>query len=505
MTLPQATITRRALLRTAQLFAASAALPGCLYKAADDQFAPSASASHPALQPVVARSVMDRLSTYMAEAADRILPEPVLEAAKQHLLDTIAAMISGAALPPAKVAFSFVQAHRGASVATVVGSSLLCDPMEAALANGMLAHADETDDSHAPSHSHPGCAVVPAALAAAEQFDISGAHFLRAIVLGYDVGPRVLMALGGVDYQTSTHRDAHSIANTFAASAAAGCAASLNPRQMRWLLDLAAQQASGIAAWQRDTQHIEKSLVFAGMPARNGVTAALLVQLGATGVDDIFSGADNFLMASGSASDASQLTEKLGERYEITRTNIKKWSVGSPIQAPLDAISLILNQNTFSPDDVEKVSVRLAASDARTVDNRDMPDICLQHMIAVMLVDKSVSFAAAHDRPRMSDPVIVRTRAKIQLIPDEELERLHPRLVAIVEITLKDGAHLSQRVDAVRGTVANPMTRDEVIAKARDLMDGPLGPARSAQLVDAIFALDTCESLRSLRPLLQHQ
>jgi len=122
-----------------------------------------------------------------------------------------------------------------------------------------------------------------------------------------------------------------------------------------------------------------------------------------------------------------------------------------------------------------------------------------------MLVDKSVSFAAAHDRPRMSDPVIVRARAKIQLIPAEELERLHPRLVAIVDITLKNSARLSQRVDAVRGTVANPMTRDEVIAKARDLMDGPLGPARSAQLVDAIFALDTFESLRSLRPLLRHQ
>ena len=94
---------------------------------------------------------------------------------------------------------------------------------------------------------------------------------------------------------------------------------------------------------------------------------------------------------------------------------------------------------------------------------------------------------------------------KVQLIPDEELERLHPQLVAIVDITLRDGTHVSRRVDAVRGTVANPMTRDEVIAKARDLMDGPLGPARSAQLVDAIFALDTFDSVRSLRPLLQHQ
>ena len=174
----------------------------------------------------------------------------------------------------------------------------LCGPIEAALANGVLAHSDETDDSHAPSQSHPGCAIVPAALAAGEQFGIDGTHFLRAVALGYDVGTRVTMTLGGAgSTRTRRHRSTHSIAGIFGAAAAAGCAASLNAQQMRWLLDYAAQQASGIAAWQRDTDHIEKAFVFAGMPARNGVTAALLVQAGWTGVDDIFSGADNFFQA----------------------------------------------------------------------------------------------------------------------------------------------------------------------------------------------------------------
>jgi 2-methylcitrate dehydratase PrpD len=135
-----------------------------------------------------------------------------------------------------------------------------------------------------------------------------------------------------------THRSSHSIAEDFGAAAAAGCAASLNAHQMRWLLDYAAQQAAGIAAWERDTEHVEKSLVFAGMPARNGVTAALLIQLGGSGVEDILSGPDNFLMAFAPKADPAKLIEKLGERYEITRTNIKKWTVGSPIQAPLDAL-----------------------------------------------------------------------------------------------------------------------------------------------------------------------
>ena len=99
------------------------------------------------------------------------------------------------------------------------------------------------------------------------------------------------------------------------------------------MLDYTAQQSSGIAAWQRDTDHIEKAFVFGGMSARNGVTAALLVQIGWTGVDDVFSGADNFFQAYAPNGDPAMLVEQLGERYEITRTDIKKWTVGSPIQA----------------------------------------------------------------------------------------------------------------------------------------------------------------------------
>ena len=204
----------------------------------------------------------------MSGAADRALPDNVVEAAKHHILDTFAAMISGADLPPGLVALKFARAHTGEKVATVAGSDVLCGAIEAALANGMLAHSDETDDSHAPSQSHPGCAVVPAALATGEQFGIDGNRFLRAVTLGYDIGPRVTLTLGGLPWQMETHRSSHSIAEDFGAAAAAGCAANLNAHQMRWLLDYAAQQAAGIAAWERDTEHVEKSLVFAGMRRR---------------------------------------------------------------------------------------------------------------------------------------------------------------------------------------------------------------------------------------------
>jgi 2-methylcitrate dehydratase PrpD len=448
-------------------------------------------------------AVTTRLSTYMSEAAGRSLPDEVVEKTKHHIIDTFAAMISGADLPPARIALKFARAHAGEKVATVAASNIVCGAIDAALANGMLAHSDETDDSHAPSHSHPGCAVVPAALAAGEQFGIDGTRFLRAVALGYDIGPRVTLTLGGLPYQMETHHSAHSIAEDFGAAAAAGCAAGLDAHQMRWLLDYAAQQAGGIAAWERDTEHVEKSLVFAGWPARNGVTAALLIQLGGSGVEDILSGPDNFLMAFAPKADPAKLIEKLGERYEVTRTSIKKWTVGSPIQAPLDALQNMLRKRPFDADQVQSAVVRVATSEANTVNNREMPDICLQHMIAVMLIDKTASFQAAHDKGRMQNPEVLRVRAKVRLIPDEELERLYPKRETRVEVTLHDGTRLTERVEAVRGTPENPMTRDEVVAKCRDLTEPSLGKTQSAKLIEAVLNIERVRNLRELRPLLQ--
>jgi 2-methylcitrate dehydratase PrpD len=412
-------------------------------------------------------------------------------------------MVSGAALPPGRIAHAYARARAGERTATVAASDLLCGPVEAAMVNGMLAHSDETDDSHAPSHSHPGCSVVPAALAAAEAFGADGARLLRAVALGYDVGTRVTFTLGGLPFQIETHRSTHSIAGDFGAAAAAACAAGFSSRRMRWVLDYAAQQASGIAAWQRDTEHIEKSLVFGGFPARNGVSAALLIQAGGTGVEDILSGTDNFLQAFAPKADAGQLVDRLGERYEISRTNIKKWTVGSPIQAPLDAIENLRKRRPFEAGEVQKVVVRLATSEAKTVNDREMPDICLQHMIAVMLLDKTASFAAAHDKPRMQDAAIRRERAKIELVPDEDLERLYPRREATVEVVLADGSRLSEHVAAVRGTSDNPMTRAEVVAKCRDLLAPVLGADSTGRLIQTVLTLETAKDLRALRPLLQ--
>jgi 2-methylcitrate dehydratase PrpD len=446
---------------------------------------------------------MSALSAYMAEAGSKPLPEAALEQAKLHILDTLGAMVSGATLRPGKLAIAFARSYGGEKVATVVASDVVVGPIEAALANGLLAHSDETDDSHAPSLSHPGAPVVPAALAAGERFGVDGARFVRAVTLGYDVGTRVTMMLGP-DALARGHKSTHAVAGGFGAASASGCCAGLDVQRMRWLLDYTAQQSAGIAAWQRDSDHVEKAFVFAGMAARNGVNAALLVDAGWTGVDDILSGADSFLDAYGSEKTGpAKLVEGLGSQFEIVRTNIKKWTVGSPIQAPLDALWEQMQAHRFKADDVKEVIVRVATKEAAVVNNRDIPDICLQHMVAVMLLDGTASFASAHDVARMQDPAVLRERAKVRLVPDEELEKRLPAREATVDVVLTDGQRFSQHVSAVRGTAQNPMTRPEVVEKCRDLMAPILGANQCDALTTMVLTLEKQPNLKGMRPLLQ--
>src|SRR5712671_1805257 len=197
-------VTRRAWLQQAAWLTAAAGFPRLAWAAATD------------ISPV-----METLSTYMAEARNRVLPDNVLQETKHHILDTIAAMVSGSELPPGRMAIQFAREYGGEKVATVVASNILCGPIEAAFANGELAHSDETDDDFTTGGAHPGCAVVPAALATGEQFGISGTHLVRAVALGYDLALRAMKTVG------PGMKETHNLVGTMGASAAAGCTASL--------------------------------------------------------------------------------------------------------------------------------------------------------------------------------------------------------------------------------------------------------------------------------------
>jgi len=438
----------------------------------------------------MAEKIIDRLVEHVLAARDVTLPGAVVEKAKNHLSDTLAAIVSGSQLTPGRMGIEYARAEGGKPEALVIGSDLLTTATFAAFANGISAHADESDDSN--DRLHPGCAVVPAAWAIAERERKSGKDLLNAVVLGYDISGRFHHALA----TKST-----TFSGTFGAAVAAGSLLQLDALQCRYLFSYAAQQASGSNAWIGDDEHIEKAFDYGGITGRNGVMAALLVRAGFSGNCDVFEGDRNFLQDYPPA-DRGELTRELGSRYEITRGLIKKFPVGAPMQEAVEALHRLIDKHKIKATDVGKITVRLPERAAQTVNNRRMPDVNVQYILSVTLLDGRLSFEAAHDYERMQSPAVQTLKSHVHLEVDLEMDKTGPRYQALVEVTTAAGQVLREHVVNVRGRPENPMSAAEVEAKARELMTPVLGDGRVDKLFAAIRNLESIKDVSELRPLL---
>ena len=442
-----------------------------------------------------------RLARYMAGARDLDLPANTVLAAKHRILDTLAAIVSGAQLGPGRVAIDYVRGQGGTPEASVATTNIMTSAVNAALANAMFGHADETDDFHPFTKAHPGCSVVPAALAMGERQASSGTEFLRAVVLGYDLCCRFLVALRPAMVR-ARGRSAEGYSSTFGATAAAASMARFDETAMRYAISYGVQQVSGVWSWVRDPEHIEKAFDFSGMGARNGVAAATMIQAGFTGVADALEGERNVLDALSTDPAPEEMVAELGSRFYVEETAIKTFPVGYPIQSPLAAFFTLREQQGLTVDNVEHMLLRLPEDGARIVDSRSMPDVNVQHIMAVALVDGFIDFENSHSYERMTDPQIVAARQRVELIADPDLAVIEAPRSGFVEVTLADGRTVNLFVSHAPGTPENPLSTEQVNAKARGLMAPILGEARTEALIERVSSLEDLEDVRELRPLL---
>jgi 2-methylcitrate dehydratase PrpD len=472
-------LTRRRLLQAAGATVASCLLPAGRSFAAND--------------------LTGRLAAYMVASRDRALPDRVLLDAKHRILDTVAAMVSGSALPPGIMATRFIRSQGGTPETSILASNIKTSAINAALINGMLAHSDESDDFEPITKAHPGSSAVPAALAMAEKEHRPGLEMIRAVVLGYDVGCRFLMALGP-DLVRGTHRGAEAYAATMNAMAAAASLARFDETGMRYAISYAAQQVSGLWSWVDDHDHIEKAFDFGGMGARNGVTAAVMVQAGFTGVQDVLGGTHNLIQALSTEPKPDALVADLGSRYFISESSIKTFTVGYPNQSPLDALLKLRREHHLGPATVDRIIVRLPEDAVGIVSNSPMPDVNCQYLMATALVDGGVSFANSHSSEHMNAPQIRAVMERVTVIGDPKLNDPAAPRGGLVEVVLKDGTTVSEHTRFPPGTKENPLDTEAVNAKARDLM----GPVLGAKLTDAaIRQLNGLEQVRDVAELIR--
>ncbi len=447
---------------------------------------------------------MEALAAHVAAGGSEVIPEHVLERGRLHLLDTVAAMVSGSRLVPGVRAREWAAGKgtwAGSAAATVIGGGFTTSPHDAALSNGMSGHADETDDSHMDSLSHPGCGVVPAALAAGEMVGIGGKTLLRAVIAGYDVGCRVGRATAlGPKQAREGKRDSHSLVGGFGATAAAAIVNGLDATRVRYAFSYAGQLSSGVSTYPRDTHHVEKAYLFGGMPAAQGILAATLAKRGFDGVEDLFSGAPNWIDSVSESGDRAWLGWELGNEFEVLKTTLKKYAVGSPAQAAVEAAVLLMREDGVEARDLEEITIHLPSDNWHVVNNREMPDINVQYLVVGTFLDGGFTFAMAHDEDRMRDSRITDLLARTTLSPDEEFRGTRYARVAVRQRGVKQRAE--RTITEVCGRPNVPMSAPEVRDKAMDLMRGPLGETGADEVCAAVLAVEGITDVRDLTRLL---
>jgi 2-methylcitrate dehydratase PrpD len=197
-----------------------------------------------------------------------------------------------------------------------------------------------------------------------------------------------------------------------------------------------------------------------------------------------------------------EMVADLGTRYYVTESAIKTFSVGYPIQAPVDALLTLRRTHGLTADNVARIVARLPEDGALIVNNRAMPDVNLQYVLAVALLEGTVSFADSHSQERMKDRQVVAVKERVELIADKALMDPDAPRSGRVDVTLRDGRTVSHFTRFPPGTKENPLTTEVVNEKARSLIEPVLGPAKTTAIIRAVSALEQVPNVRDLRPLL---
>ncbi|MCA3261685.1 MAG: MmgE/PrpD family protein [Telmatospirillum sp.] len=437
------------------------------------------------------------VAAHAAAAAATDYPRDVLEKGKLQLLDTLAAIVSGAALEAGIAGQRYAASLDGRPDATILGTALRAPLSEAVLANGMAAHADESDDSHEESQTHPGCGVVPSAISVAEALGANGARLLRATILGYETTIRFAKAFGaGMTFKQSS-MSSHAYGPLFGAGYAAGSLMGFDAERFKILLNYLAQEASGLTTWRRDARHTLKSYVFAGMPAMNGAKCAALVRAGFSGGGDVLEMSDrNMLDAITSHPRPACLTDALGVRHEILETDIKCYPVGYPIAAPLAALEKIIGKHGVGAGETKRVRIYYNEDWYKVIgDKTQMPDVNLRYCMAVTLIDGRLTFDAAHDAERMQDLAVVAVGQRIDFLgPKPHLARFD----AQVEVETSRGTFVADQDRNVLGRAENPMSKAQVQEKALDLLTTVLAADAARELIDMVDRIEEVVDIRRL-------
>jgi aconitate decarboxylase len=449
-----------------------------------------------------------RLTEWLQQLRLDSVPDDVQARAKHLILDGIACALVGARLPWSSTAVETITRFEGAGDKTIIGWGRSASGPVACLLNGTFIQGFELDDFHPLGPLHSASVVIPSLLACAEELGhVTGDKFLLGAVAGFEVGPRVGMALHGAQ-MLSRGWHSGSVFGTHASAVAAGILLDLDAARFEDALGLAATQSAGLMAAQFEAMC---KRMHHGFAARNGLYSALLAAGGYTGIKRVFEreyGGFLSVFGEGHSPDAGKITERLGERWETMRIAMKPYAAMGALHAPLDAIFDIMAKRPLKSHEIERIDIDLSHAAYHhgwwTLE-RPLTPIAAQMNVAYAVAAAILDGAAMVQQfapQRINRDDVWALIPKITARHDPEFDKAGSAARNTrVTVHLKDGTKLQHRVEMAR-TIGAPLTNDQIVAKYRTLTDGIVASQRQADIVDFVLNLETAKDTSGLARLL---
>jgi 2-methylcitrate dehydratase PrpD len=437
--------------------------------------------------------VTGRLARFVAEICWRDLPPQVVHQAKRSVLNFFAVALTGCRNATIETALACLSQFSGGRQATLIGRRERIDALNAAFLNAAGANVLDFCDTHVPTAIHPTAPLLPALLALAELHRVGGRDLLLAFVLGQEVECRIGLAMSPSHYKRGWHITA--TCGAFGAAAGSGRLLALMPQQLVWALGAAATQAAGLC----ECLGTPAKSIGVGNAARSGLLAALLAAQNFAGPAEPLTGTQGYYSALNETPNLSQLTDGLGETWEILKTSYKPYPCGFVLHPALDCVLDWRRDNPAAAVASVKVTgnpLLGLRADRPNIATGVQSQVSVQHAVAAALVVGRAGVQQFTDAC-VNDPAVAALRGKVEVERDENVAAV----AAAVEIVTADGKRHRLAQTAARGSEANPMSDKDLEDKLRAAAaDWNAGHA-IAPLIDAIWDIDNSEDVSRLAAL----
>ncbi|MGZ5095424.1 MAG: MmgE/PrpD family protein [Burkholderiales bacterium] len=424
------------------------------------------------------------LARFVVDHKSSDVPQPVRHEAARSFLNWVGCAVGASRHETVGCALAALAEFSGPAEATVLGRRDRLDIMQAALMNGITSHTFDFDDTHLKTVIHPSGPVASAILALAERQPVSGEAFLHAFILGVEVECRIGNSVYPQHYDVGWHITG--TAGVFGAAAAAGKLLGLNEQQMVWALGIAATQSSGL----REMFGTMCKPFHPGNAARNGLLAALLAQQNFTSSNEGIEAKRGFARVLSTAFKPDEITERLGETWEISLNTYKPFACGIVIHPIIDACIQLRNEHGLNAEDIESIEAKVHPL-VLELTGKKTPQVGLEgkfsvyHSAAVAIVHGAGGEAEYSDQA-VRDSRVTSLRDRVSAVVDKGMHEDQTR----VAIRLKNGKTVEKFVEHAIGSLARPMSDADLEAKFRGLAKGILTPSECDNLIALCWGID---------------